>query len=67
MPWGAASAAPHLFCTLMVNFLCQKVEVDTIKLLWYNMVNREHGGVTMAEKQPVLSSIFRKFGSDKMK
>lgn len=36
----------------MVNFFCQKVEVDTIINLWYNMVNREHGGVTMAEKQP---------------
>ena len=36
----------------MVNFFCRKVEVDTISKMWYNMVNREHGGVTMAEKQP---------------
>ena len=32
-----------------------KVEVDTNEEMWYNMVNGEYGGVTMAEKQPSVS------------
>ena len=57
--------ARHPFCTLMVRFFYQKVEVDTIAKLWYNMVNREHGGVKMAEKQPnesIYTQIVKAYG-----